>query len=177
VDAVLALRLSAIGALENAMRLLINLVLCLVATVIVASGSAAVLFVVAESAPRKAPAQQKTSAVAPRVQAWLDRKAEELAYAEKEQAAALAEKERAEALQLEPPPAVEQATIPQVRNAEEDQVVRRERARRARQAAKQEARRQLRLQQAAALRAYGYVPERRWFRYPHEFRERRELNF
>ena len=165
------------------MRLLISLVLCLVATVVIASGTAAVLFVAAETAPRKAPVQQKAATASPRVQAWLDRKAEELAYAEKEKAAALAEKEKAaalaekertEALRAEAPAPAEDVAM--VRNAEEDQAALPERAKRAKQAAKQEAKRRLRLQQAEAQRAYGYAPERRRSPYPREF-FKREMNF
>jgi hypothetical protein len=155
------------------MRLLMNLVLCLIATVLIASGTAAVLFVVAESAPRKAPAQQKAPMVSPRVQAWLDRKAEELAYAEKEKAAALAERERAEAARVEIPPPAEPAPMARASKVAEDRAARRKRAK---QAAKQEAKRRLRLQ-AEAQRAYGYAPERRWSTYPYEFLARRESNF
>jgi len=64
------------------MRVLLNLALCLVATMVIASGTAAILFVVAQTTPKKVPVQQKTQIVGPRVQAWLDRKAEEQAYAE-----------------------------------------------------------------------------------------------
>jgi hypothetical protein len=163
-----------IGASDSAMRLLINLVLCLVAAVVIASGSAAVVFLVAELAPRKPQAQQRTQMAAPRVQAWLDRKAEELAYAEKEKAAALAEQARAEALRVEIPSPAEPAATARARDAEENQAARRERAMRAKQAAKQEAKRRFRLQQAEAQRAYGYAPERRWSSYPDEFLTRRD---
>jgi hypothetical protein len=80
------------------MRLLINLVLCLIAAAVIASGTAAALIVTKELARGLAPAQQRAKApsVGPRVQVWLDRKAEEQAYAEKGKAAALAEKERKE---------------------------------------------------------------------------------
>jgi hypothetical protein len=156
------------------MHLLVNLVLCLVAAAVIATGTAAALFVVAESAPRKpAPVQQKAPAVGPRVQAWLDRKAEELAFAEKEKAAALAEQERAQALRVEiPPPPAQTATTP-LPNVEDQQAARLERARRAKQLAKQEAKRRLR-QQAEAQRAYGYAPERPWSAYPTEFLTRRD---
>src|SRR5262245_26492873 len=91
-------RQSEIGAPEGAMRLLINLVRCLVAAAVIAGGTAAALIVAKELVPRQAPPQQnsKEPIVGPRIQAWLDRKAEEQAYAEKENAAALAEKERKE---------------------------------------------------------------------------------
>jgi hypothetical protein len=156
------------------MHLLINLVLCLVATAAIASGSAAVVFLVAESAPKKVALQHKGPKVGPRVQAWLDRKAEELAYAERENAAALAEKERAEALRVEVPSPAEAAVVARAPNAEENQAAPPKRAMRARQVAKQEARRRLRLQQTEAQRAYGYAPERRWSSYPDEFLTRRD---
>jgi hypothetical protein len=158
------------------MRLLVNLVLCLIAAAVIASGTAAALFVAKELVPRRAPAQQKAKApiVGPRVQAWLDRKAEELAYAEKEKAAALAERERAEALRAQTPPPLEHAAMARARNAEENEGARIERARRSKQAARQEAKRRLRLQQMEAERAYGYASERRWSSYPNEFLTRRD---
>jgi hypothetical protein len=156
------------------MHLIVNLVLCLIAAAVIASGTAAALFVVAESAPRKpAPVQQKAPVVGPRVQAWLDRKAEELAYAEKEKAAALAEQERAQALRVETPSAPAQTATTPPHDVEEHQATRLERARRAKQLAKQEAKRRLRLQ-AEAQRAYGYAPERRWSGYPNELLTRRD---
>ena len=170
------------------MRLLINLVLCLIAAAVIASGTAAALIVTKELARGLAPAQQKAKApsVGPRVQVWLDRKAEEQAYAEREKAAALAEKERkekaalaekerAEALRAQVPPPSETAARASARNAEERQAAARlERARRAKHAAQQEAKRRLRLQQAEAERAYGYAPERRGSSYPDEFLTRRD---
>jgi hypothetical protein len=154
--------------------MIVNLVLCLVAAAVIASGTAAVLFVAAESAPRRPTAvQQKAPVVGPRVQAWLDRKAEEFAYAEKQKAAALAEKERAQALRVEiPSPPAQTATTPP-QNVDEHQAARLDRARRAKQLAKQEAKRRLRLQ-AESQRAYGYAPERRWSGYPNEFLTRRD---
>jgi hypothetical protein len=169
------------------MRLMINIVLCLVAVAVIASGTAAALIVAKELAPRRSPAQQQAKApsVGPRVQAWLDRKAEEHAYVQKENAAAsadkernekalLAEQERAEALRAQVPPPSEPAAMASARNAAENQAARLERARRAKQAAKQEAKRRLHLQQAEAQRAYGYAPERRWSSYPDEFLTRRD---
>jgi len=156
------------------MRVLLNLALCLVATMVIASGTAAILFVVAQTTPKKVPVQQKTQIVGPRVQAWLDRKAEEQAYAEKEKAAALAEKERTEALRVEIPPPIEHTAVAQARNAEQNQAARLERARRARRAAKQEERRRLRLQHAEIQGAYGYAPDRRWSFFPDEFLTRRD---
>jgi hypothetical protein len=173
---------------DSAVPLLINLVLCLVAAAVIASGTAAALFVTKDLAPRRAPVQQKARApiVGQRIQAWLDRKAEEQAYAEKEKAAALAEKERqekaalaekerAEALRAQVPPPSETAARTGVRNSEDRQAAARlERARRAKQAAQQEAKRRLRLQQAEVERAYGYAPAPRSSSYPDEFLTRRD---
>jgi hypothetical protein len=170
------------------MRLLINLVLCLIAAAVIASGTAATVIVAKGLARGPPPAQQKAKArvVRPRVQAWLDRKAEEQAYAEKgkvaalaenerKEKAALAEKERAEALRAQVPSPSETAARASARNAEERQAAARlERARRAKQATQQEAKRRLRLQQAEAERAFGYAPERRGSSYPDEFLTRRD---
>ncbi len=65
---------------------------------------------------------------ASRVQAWLDRKAEELAHAEREKAAAIAEQERAEALRVEIPPPAEPPAMARARNADEKHAVRLKRA-------------------------------------------------
>jgi uncharacterized membrane protein YeaQ/YmgE (transglycosylase-associated protein family) len=68
------------------MRLLFGLLSYLFAAIAIVSGAAAFLFSAVESAVRMVPAQQETPKIAPRVQAWLDRNAEGLVYAEKERA-------------------------------------------------------------------------------------------
>jgi hypothetical protein len=131
------------------MRLILGLLSYLIAAVAIVSGAAAFLSYAVEPGTRM-PAQQETPKVAPRVQAWLDRKAEGLVYAEKEKAAAFAEKERGLRINV----AVEQAAPAQLREAAE-----RESATRARESAKREARRSRQLEQTEARAAYGYVPE------------------
>ncbi len=136
------------------MRLFLGLLSYLIAVVAIVSGAAAFLSYAVESGARTVAAQQETRKVAPRVQAWLDRKAEGLVYAEKEKAAALAEKERAEGLRMNVSPTAEQAAPAQLREAAE-----RESAARARESANREARRRSRQEQMEALAAYGSVPE------------------
>ena len=101
------------------MRLLLGLLSYLIAAVAVVSGAAAFLFSAAEPAVRMGLAQQETPKVAPRVQAWMDRNAEGLVYAEKEKAAAFAEKERAEALRIKIPSTAEHAAMARARDKEE----------------------------------------------------------
>ena len=135
------------------MRLLLGLLSYLIAAVAIVSGAAAFLSYAVEPGTGTMPAQQETPKLAPRVQAWLDRNAEALVYAEKEKAAAFAEKERGLRINVAPP--AEQAAPAQLREAAE-----RESATRARQSAKREARRRSRqLEQTEAQAAYGYVPE------------------
>jgi hypothetical protein len=135
------------------MRLLLGLLSYLIAAVAIVSGAAAFLSSAVEPGTRTVPAQRETPKVAPGVQAWLDRKAEGLVYAEKEKAAAFAEKERGLRINVAPP--AEQAAPAQLREAAE-----RESAARAWESAKREARRRSRqLEQTEAQTAYGYAPE------------------
>ena len=144
----------------------------------IAGGAAGVLIHAAGSTTRMAPVPQEASVVAPRIQAWLDRKAEERAFAEREQAAAIAEQERLQALRVSIPSAPEQA-VPareaERRSAEQQEAgARRERAARAKEIAKLEAKRQLRLKRAEAERAIGYAREPRWSAFPSELLTRRD---
>jgi hypothetical protein len=88
--------------------------------------------------------------------------------------------ERAEALRVEAPSPIEQAAVPPARVAEEIQVMGRERARRAKQGAKQETRRRFRLRQAeyrrgySYQRAYSHAAKRRWSSYSQKFLTRRD---
>jgi hypothetical protein len=66
------------------MRLILGLLSYLIAAVAIVSGASAFLSYAVEPGTRTVPAQQETPKMAPRVQAWLDRKAEGLVYAEKE---------------------------------------------------------------------------------------------
>src|SRR5262245_28530725 len=82
----------------------------LVAAVGVAGGAAALLLYAMQSMAGVAPTQQAVAKeTAPRIQAWLDRKAESADYAAREEAAARAERERAEALRIKIPSAAEYA--------------------------------------------------------------------
>ena len=75
--------------------------------------------------------------VAPRVQAWLDRNAEGLVYAEKQKAAALAEQKRAEARRMKIPSTAELAAFALARD-EERQAAERESATRTKHTAKRD---------------------------------------
>ena len=79
------------------MRLFIGLLSYLIGSVALLAGAALFVIVLAEPAVTKVLAQSETRTVAPRIQMWLDRKAEELVYAEKAKDAALAEEEQAKA--------------------------------------------------------------------------------
>ena len=107
----------------------------------------------------------------PRIQAWLERKAEGVAFAEKEKAAALAERERAEALRAKLAATPEPYVAPRVRDDEERRSAERERAARAQESAKREARR---LRQLEAQTAYGYAAAPRRPSYPDAFLTRRD---
>jgi hypothetical protein len=82
----------------NIMRLLLGLLSYVLAAVAIVGGAGLLLFSTTGEAVTVAPAQQEARKVSPRIQEWLDRKAEAQVYAEREKAAALAEKERVEAL-------------------------------------------------------------------------------
>jgi hypothetical protein len=89
----------------------------------------------------------------------LDRKAENLAYAEKERAAALAEKQAAEKLEMR---IVSTAADAAMARAGYDDVER-ERAAGAKERAQREARKRSRqLEQTKAQTPYGAAPESRW---------------
>jgi hypothetical protein len=143
------------------MRLLFGLLSYLFAAIAIVSGAAAFLFSAVESAVRMVPAQQETPKIAPRVQAWLDRNAEGLVYAEKERAAAFAEKERAEALRIRIPSTVEHAAMARARGKGEKQAVERESETRTDSARRQARRPSRQLEQVEAQTAYGYAPEPR----------------
>lgn len=135
------------------MRLLLGLLTYLLATVAIVGGTGAFLFSAAAPAVTVVMAQQDAPKVAPRIQAWLDRKAEARAYAEREKAAALAEKERAEALRvkLASPPA--HAAFARARDNEEKQAIGRQKKR----DAKREARKRSRELRAAESSASSHT--------------------
>jgi hypothetical protein len=153
------------------MRLLLGLLAYLVAIIAVGSGAAAVLFSAPQSGVRTATARQETTPIAsPRIQAWLERKAEGVAFAEKEKAAALAERERAEALRAKLAATPEPYVAPRVRDDEERRSA--ERAARAKESARREARRHLRELEGST--AYGYAAEPRRPSYGDDFLTRRD---
>jgi hypothetical protein len=141
------------------MRILLGVLLYLIVAVAFLSGAAALVFYAFQPALKMVVAQPETPKVAPRLQAWLDRKAEGLLYAEKEKAAALAEKEQAEKLRLSIVSTAAKAAMARARDDDAE----RERAADAKERAQREARRRSRqLEQTKAQTAYGYAPEPRW---------------
>jgi hypothetical protein len=154
------------------MRLLLGLLAYLVAVVAVGGGAAAVLLSIPEPGAGKATARQETPVIGPRIQAWLERKAEGVAFAEREKAAALAERERTEALRAKLASVPEPALVTRASADEERQAAERERAARAKEGARREARRRIR--ELEAQTAFGYAPEPRRPAYPDEFLTRRD---
>ena len=81
------------------MRLLLGLLAYLVTAVAIGSGAVAILFSAPEpSAERRRRGKKPPPRHRPAIQAWLERKAEGVAFAEKEKAAGLADREWADAL-------------------------------------------------------------------------------
>jgi hypothetical protein len=155
----------------SAMRLLVGLCLYLVAVVTVGFAAAG-LYSVVQPGVSTATVRHETSATAsPRIQAWLERKAEGVTFAEKEKAAALAARERAEALRASLAATPEPSAAPRPRESQETRAAGRERATRAKET-RREARKQLRQVQTQTV--YGYAPQRRWAAYPDEFLTRRD---
>src|SRR5262245_9155172 len=153
------------------MRLLVGLCLYLLAVVAVGVAAAG-LYSVAQPGVSTATVRHETTAAAsPRIQAWLERKAEGVTFAEKEKAAALADRERAEALRASLAATPEPSVAPRPRESEEKRAAGRERATRAKET-RREARKQLRRLQTQTV--YGYAPQRRWAAYPDEFLTRRD---
>jgi hypothetical protein len=79
------------------MRVLLGLLAYLLAASAIVGSVVGFLFLAVEPGATAAPAPQEARKVGPRIQQWLDRKAEARIYAERERAAALAEKERLDA--------------------------------------------------------------------------------
>jgi hypothetical protein len=101
------------------MRLVrLGLVGYLVGGAAIVAGAAALLLFAVDVATTMVPVQQSAREVAPRVQMWLDRKAEALVYAEREKAAAVAEKERTEALRVKVPSLADHEAFARVRDQE-----------------------------------------------------------
>jgi len=151
------------------MRSIVGLFMYLLTVVAIGSGAAAVLSGMKESNARTAAARpEPTPVVSPRIQAWLERKAEGVAFAEKEKAAAQADRERADALRAKLAETPEPLALPRTRASEERRADHRERAAPARKSANREARRRLNESQREARRrlnesrpAYAYASEAR----------------
>ena len=158
------------------MRLVLGLLVYLAAVVALGSGAAAVLSSMKAYEVRNGTAwSEPTSIASPRIQAWLERKAEGVAFAEKEKAAEQAERERADALRAKlaatPDPV---ATRPV--NTEERRGAERERTARVRDGERRE-RRRVRDSEAHAgygYAAYGYASEPRRHSYPDQFMTMRD---
>jgi hypothetical protein len=159
------------------MRLVLALLAYLVAVVAIGSGAAAVLSSIAEPGGKPTTARQEaTPTASPRIQAWLERKAEGVAFAEKEKAAQLAERERAEALRAKlaataTPEPVAVSAARDKRDNGERQAAERERAARAKESARRDA---ARLRQLEAHGAYGYAPAPRWSQNSNDILTRRD---
>jgi hypothetical protein len=149
------------------MRSIVGLLIYLLAVVAVGSGATAVLSAMKESSARTAAARpEPTPVVSPRIQAWLERKAEGVTFAEKEKAAAQADRERADALRARLAATPEPIALP--RDVQDRRADHRERAAPARESAKREARRRFNESQREARRrlnesrsAYAYASEPR----------------
>ena len=156
------------------MRFVVGFLIYVLAVVAIGSGGAAVLSAMKESSGRTAAARpEPTLLVSPHIQAWLERRAEGVAFAEKEKAAAQADRERADALRARLAATPEPLASPRIRDAEERRADHRERAAPARERVKREARRRFNEPQREARPrsnesrpAYGYASEHRWLSYP-----------
>ena len=82
----------------STMRLFIGLLAYLIGSAALALGAAALFVVLAEPAVTSLLARPESKAVAPRIQAWLDREAEAIVYAKRARATSLAEEETWKAL-------------------------------------------------------------------------------
>jgi hypothetical protein len=155
------------------MRLLLGLLAYFVAAAAIGSGAVAILFSAPEPSPRTATARQETTTTAsPRIQAWLERKAEGVTFAAKEKAAWLADRERADALRAKLAATPEPYVAPSAPDAQERRAAEPERTARPKKHARQEARRRLRRLELRAT--YGYAEEPRRPSYPDELLTRRD---
>jgi hypothetical protein len=95
------------------MQLFIGLVSYLIGSAALAAGAATLIVVLATPAVTTVLSQPDTQVVAPRIQMWLDRQAEEAVYAERRKAMALAEevKWKAIAARIRIPTAADYATF------------------------------------------------------------------
>jgi hypothetical protein len=153
------------------MRLLLGLLLYLGAVIAIVGAAAAVLSSPPDPGAQNAATRPAPSTTAsPRIQAWLERKAEGIAFAEKERAAAQAERERADALRARlaatPAPYVApraqeaRAQAARAQEAEDRRAAERARAARAKESVRREARRRLRDLEADTAYSYAFEPRR-----------------
>jgi hypothetical protein len=153
------------------MRLLLGLMAYLIAIGAIGGGAAAVLYPALTPGAKTAAAQQHAPQVSPRIQIWLERKAEGVTFAERKKAADLAERERTEALRarlaaVPEPVAVASAAAGGHKRAE------RERAAQAEESARRNAIRRMR--QLEAHPVYSYAPAPPRLMDPQEFLTRRD---
>jgi hypothetical protein len=153
------------------MRLLLGLLAYLIAIVAIGGGGAAVLYPALTPGAQTTAAQQHAPQISPRIQIWLERKAEGVTFAEREKAAVLAERERTDALRARlaamPEPVAVTSAGDSGRKRPE-----RERVAAAKESAKRDAIRRMR--QLEAQPVYGYAPAPRRFADPQEFLTRRD---
>jgi hypothetical protein len=136
------------------MRLFIGLIAYLIGSAALVAGSAAAVDLLATPYVARLWAELETRAVGPRVQMWLDRKAEEVVYAERRKAAERAEQERWAAIRakIKIPSATDYAAFARARD-EDIEALERENAARAKREALQQARELRAAENAAAPRA------------------------
>jgi hypothetical protein len=169
------------------MRVLLGLLAYLAAVVAIVSGAAAVLSSTSERDATGASARSHPTAIpSPRIQIWLERKAEGVAFAEKRRATEQAERERADELRakLAAAPAPNAAAwVPEAKDrkaakperaaaAKERTAAKSKRAVPAKENVRREARRRLR--DGEARTAFSYAPQPGPFSYADDFLTRRD---
>jgi hypothetical protein len=154
------------------MRLLVGLFSYCVAVAAIGSAVAALPYLVVEPAAWTTARQGNPATASPRIQAWLERKAEGVAFAEKQKVEAQAERERADELRARLAAAPEPYVAQRAQASEDKRSAEHARAARARQKTNEEARRQLRQMETRAI--YGYAAEPRRAKYPDAFLTQRD---
>jgi hypothetical protein len=145
------------------MRLVVGLLAYLIAAVAFVGAAAALLFTAAAPAVTMVTAPQDAPKVGPRVQAWLDRKAEGRLYAEMQRAAEVAERERAEARRVKASAPPDYVAFARARDEEKQA----EHAARKKDKSKREARKQSRqLRQAERAGSPRFAQEQSLNYYP-----------
>jgi hypothetical protein len=156
------------------MRLLIGLLSYVIALGAVGGGALIGLSYLVTPSAHTAPPQPQAPQVSPRIQMWLERKAEGVTFAERERASAVADRERAEALRSKLAATPEPVTL----SADNQQKrTEHERGARAREAARREANRRTRREAQTMYGnapVYGYAPQPHRFSYPRELLTQRD---